>query len=236
MPSCASSPWAVSARAAGAELRRGSRAAGNLLHRLVQRLRRARLNPGETLLVHGGTSGIGLTAIQLGKALAHGARHRWHGQKCDACLAFSARPCHQLPHERFRRRGEAVYPRARADVILDMVAGDYIARDISCVAEDGRIVIIAAGATVEFDVWELLRRRVTITVPPCGHAQWPSKRRLPASCAATRMAADRAGQIRPVIAKTFPAVQAAQPRLDGVQRTYRQDRAVLDAILIERGS
>lgn len=174
---------------------------------------RARLNRGETLLVHGGTSGIGLTAIQLGKAFgATVLVTAGTDKKCDACLAFGADHAINYRTSDFAAEVRRFTQGRGADVILDMVAGDYIARDISCVAEDGRIVIIAAqgGATVEFDVWELLRRRVTITGSTLRARPVAFKAAIAGKLRERVWPLISAGQIRPVIAKTFPAVQAAQ--------------------------
>jgi len=174
---------------------------------------RARLASGETLLVHGGTSGIGLTAIQLGKAFgATVLVTAGSDEKCAACRDSGAD--HAINYRTSDFAAEVLrLTRGRgADVILDMVAGDYVAREIRCTADDGRIVIIAAqgGARIEFDAWDLMRRRATIT------GSTLRARPVAFKAAIARKLRERVwplfgtGRIRPVIARLFPAAQAAQ--------------------------
>jgi len=127
---------------------------------------RGRLQAGETLLVQGGTSGIGVTAIQLAKAL--GARvlaTAGSDEKCAACLKLGAD--HAINHKTQDFGAEAVRltDGRGVDVVLDMVAGAYVAREIECLAEDGRLVIIAVqgGVKAEFNAGLVLRRRLMIT-------------------------------------------------------------------------
>jgi NADPH:quinone reductase len=127
---------------------------------------RGRLQAGETLLIHGGTSGIGVTAIQMAKAM--GARvlvTAGSDEKCQACLALGADAAINYRSEDFQTRAMALTNNQGVNVILDMVAGDYIAKDILCMAEDGRLVIIAVqgGIKAEFNAGLVLRRRLTIT-------------------------------------------------------------------------
>ncbi|MBE2241143.1 MAG: NAD(P)H-quinone oxidoreductase, partial [Burkholderiaceae bacterium] len=105
---------------------------------------RARLQAGETFLVQGGTSGIGVTAIQLAKA--HGAMviaTAGSDEKCAACLALGADHAINYKTQDFAEQALALTAKRGVDVILDMVAGDYVKREVSCLAEDGRLVIIA---------------------------------------------------------------------------------------------
>jgi NADPH2:quinone reductase len=115
---------------------------------------RGRLQKGETLLIQGGSSGIGVTAIQMAKALGgrNGDRYGRQRRQVRSLQEAGRRPCHQLPHERFRRRGEELTGGKGVDVILDMVAGDYVAREIECLAEDGRLVIIAVQGGVKSEI------------------------------------------------------------------------------------
>jgi NADPH:quinone reductase len=157
---------------------------------------RARLQPGETLLVQGGTSGIGVTAIQMAKALGSTViATAGSDEKCSACLTLGADHAinyktHDFVEEVKRITSGAVQakdqantgqpsgqtaavqgsmlsnaPVAGVNVILDMVAGDYVAREIDCLAEDGRLVIIAVqgGVKAEFNAGLVLRRRLQIT-------------------------------------------------------------------------
>jgi NADPH2:quinone reductase len=127
---------------------------------------RARLQPGETLLIQGGTSGIGVTAIQLAKAL--GARviaTAGSDDKCAACLALGADHAINYKTQDFSAVARELTDGKGVDVILDMVAGSYVAREVECLAEDGRLVIIAVqgGVKAEFNAGLVLRRRLVIT-------------------------------------------------------------------------
>ncbi len=127
---------------------------------------RARLQPGETLLIQGGSSGIGVTAIQLGKAF--GARvivTAGSDEKCEACLALGADHAINYKTTDFAVEVKRLTHGAGVDVILDMVAGSYVAREVECLAEDGRLVIIAVqgGIKSEINAGLVLRRRLTIT-------------------------------------------------------------------------
>lgn len=127
---------------------------------------RGALQAGELLLVQGGTSGIGTTAIQLASAL--GSRV-WATagtpQKCAACVELGAELAIDYRSEDFLEVVRARTAKRGVDVILDMVAGDYVARELRCLAEDGRLVIIAVqgGTQSGFDASLLMRRRLTIT-------------------------------------------------------------------------
>ncbi len=127
---------------------------------------RGRLQAGETLLVQGGTSGIGVTAIQLAKAA--GAKvivTAGSDDKCQACLALGADHAINYRTQDFVEEAKRLTEGRGVDVILDMVAGDYVAREVEALAEDGRLVIIAVqgGIKSEFNAGLVLRRRLTIT-------------------------------------------------------------------------
>jgi len=127
---------------------------------------RARLKSGETLLIQGGSSGIGVAAIQLGKAF--GARvivTAGSDEKCEACLALGADYAINYKTADFVAEVKRLTDGAGVDVILDMVAGSYVAREIECLAEDGRLVIIAVqgGIKSEINAGLVLRRRLTVT-------------------------------------------------------------------------
>jgi len=127
---------------------------------------RGRLQPGETLLVQGGTSGIGVTAIQLAKAWgATVIVTAGSDDKCRACLDLGADHAINYKTEDFAERVKALTDGRGADVILDMVAGSYVAREIACLADDGRLVIIAVqgGVKSEFNAGQVLRQRLTLT-------------------------------------------------------------------------
>jgi NADPH:quinone reductase len=144
---------------------------------------RARLQAGETLLIQGGTSGIGVTAIQMAKALgAKVIATAGSDEKCAACIQLGADHAinyktHDFVAEVKRITGSAAKaaagqggmlsnaPVSGVNVILDMVAGSYVAREIDCLAEDGRLVIIAVqgGVDAQFNAGMVLRRRLQIT-------------------------------------------------------------------------
>ena len=105
---------------------------------------RARLSDGETLLVQGGTSGIGVTAIQLASAMGHRVfATAGSDDKCRACVDLGAEKGINYRNEDFVEVVKAATGGKGVDVVLDMVAGDYLPREVSCLADDGRIVIIA---------------------------------------------------------------------------------------------
>lgn len=127
---------------------------------------RARLQSGETLLVHGGSSGIGVTAIQLGKAFGATVLVTvGTAEKAQACIALGADRAINYREQDFVVEAKSATGDRGVDVILDMVAGDYVARDVQALAEDGRAVIIAVqgGVKAQFDAGLVLRRRLTIT-------------------------------------------------------------------------
>ena len=174
---------------------------------------RGRLQPGETLLVQGGTSGIGVTAIQL--ARAWGATvivTAGSDEKCAACLALGAHHAINYKSQDFVAEVARITAGKGVDVVLDMVAGDYVAREVECLAEDGRLVIIAVqgGVKSAFNAGLVLRRRLTIT----GSTLRP--RPVAFKGAIARALRERVwpmieeGKVRPVIHSTFEAADAAQ--------------------------
>jgi NADPH2:quinone reductase len=173
---------------------------------------RAALQPGETLLVQGGSSGIGVTAIQLAKALGHRVfATAGSADKCRACEALGAERAINYKEEDFAAVVKEATGGKGVDVVLDMVGGDYVGREIACLADDGRIVVIAllGGARANVDLGQVLRRRLTIT----GSTLRP--RPVAFKAAIARELRQRVwplfadGRIKPVIYKTFPLAQAA---------------------------
>ena len=127
---------------------------------------RGRLQKGETLLIQGGTSGIGVTAIQLGKAFgATVIATAGSDEKCEACRKLGADHAINYKTADFAEEAKRLTGGKGVDVILDMVAGAYAPREIECLAEEGRLVIIAVqgGTKSEFNAGLVLRRRLTIT-------------------------------------------------------------------------
>lgn len=174
---------------------------------------RARLQPGETLLVQGGTSGIGVTAIQLAKAL--GARvlaTAGSAEKCAACVALGADHAINYREQDFVAETLRLTDGRGVDVILDMVAGDYVAREVTALAEDGRLVIIAVqgGVKAGFDAGLVLRRRLVITGSTLRSRPLAFKTAIAAALRDKVWPLIAAGQVRPVLHSVLPAAQAAQ--------------------------
>jgi NADPH2:quinone reductase len=127
---------------------------------------RAHLGPGESLLVHGGASGIGVAAIQLAAAFGHRVfATAGTNDKCRRCEQLGADRAINYRSEDFVDVIKSMTEGRGVDVVLDMVAGDYLGRDINCLADDGRIAIIAllGGSKGLVDAGQILRRRLTIT-------------------------------------------------------------------------
>ena len=174
---------------------------------------RGRLQPGQTLLVQGGASGIGVTAIQLGKAFgATVVVTAGSDAKVAACLALGADFGINYKTQDFVAEVKAATGGKGADVVLDMVAGEYIAREVQCTADDGRIVVIAVqgGVKSEFNAGEVLRRRLTITGSTLRPRPVAFKGAIAAALRQRVWPLIAAGRIKPVIHSVFPAAQAAQ--------------------------
>ena len=174
---------------------------------------RGRLLAGETLLVQGGSSGIGVTAIQLAKSM--GARviiTAGSDEKVAACVALGADVGINYKTQDFVAAVKAATNGRGADVVLDMVAGDYVAREVDCVADDGRIVIIAVqgGINSGFNAGELLRRRLLITGSTLRPRPLAFKAAIAAALRQQVWPLIESGRIKPVINRVFPAGQAAQ--------------------------
>ena len=173
----------------------------------------ARLQPGETLLVQGGSSGIGVTAIALAKAF--GCRvivTAGTDEKGAACVALGADHAVNYRTQDFVAEVLRLTDGRGADVILDMVGGEYLGRELRCVADDGRIALIAVqgGTRSELDSGLLLRKRVVLS----GSTLRP--RSIAYKTALARTLRERvwplieSGRVRPVIHRVFPAAQAAE--------------------------
>jgi NADPH2:quinone reductase len=173
---------------------------------------RGRLQPGESLLVHGGSSGIGTTAIQL--ARRHGATvfaTAGSDEKCAACERLGATVAVDYRTTDFvevllRATGER-----GVDVILDMVGGDYLARNVALLAEDGRLVQIAVlqGGKGTLDIARVMRRRLTLTGSTLRPRPVATKARLARELEAHVWPWLAAGDVRPQIFTTFPLADAA---------------------------
>ncbi len=173
---------------------------------------RARLQPGETLLVQGGSSGIGVTAIQLAKAF--GARvivTAGSDEKCAACLALGASDAINYRRQDFRDEVARLTDGQGVDVILDMVAGDYVAREIECLKEDGRLVIIGVqgGVKSEINAAMVLRRRLLVTGSTLRPRPIAFKAAIARALLENVWPLIEQGRIKPVIHSTFAPTQAA---------------------------
>jgi NADPH2:quinone reductase len=173
---------------------------------------RAALAEGESLLVQGGSSGIGTTAIQLATALGHRVfATAGSADKCRACEELGAVRAIDYKTEDFAAVVKELTGGKGVDVVLDMVGGDYVAREMSCLADDGRIVIIAllGGAKANVDLGQVLRRRLTITGSTLRPRPVAFKARIARELRERVWPLLEAGRIKPVIYKTFPLDEAA---------------------------
>lgn len=168
---------------------------------------------GERVLVHGGTSGIGTMAITLGKAFGLEVIVTCGSdEKCERAIELGA--AHAINYrthdfvEEVKRisRGEGVH------LVLDMVAGDYVARNLKCLADDGRHVTIAVqgGAKAEVPMWQVMARRLTLTGSTLRARSNAFKVLLAQEIAANVWPLVDEGEVRPVMARTYPLEQAAQ--------------------------
>jgi NADPH2:quinone reductase len=173
---------------------------------------RGRLQAGESLLVQGGTSGIGVTAIQVAKAAgATVIATAGSAEKAAACVKLGADHAVDYKSQDFVAEVQRLTGGKGVDVVLDMVAGDYVARELKCLADDGRLVIIAVqgGTKSEVDAGAVLRRRLTIT----GSTLRPRPVAFKAAIAqALRQRVWpwlESGTVKPVIHQVFQPEQAA---------------------------
>ncbi|MGH6611399.1 MAG: NAD(P)H-quinone oxidoreductase [Burkholderiaceae bacterium] len=173
---------------------------------------RARLMPHESLLVQGGSSGIGVAAIQLAAALGSTVyATAGSDEKCDACVQLGARRAINYRTNDFVEILRAETDGRGVDVILDMVAGDYLPREIQLLADDGRIVIIALlrGATAPLDLSAVLRRRLTVTGSTLRPRSIEFKAAIAARLREVVWPLIESGRIRPMLFRAFPLEQAA---------------------------
>ncbi|MGP1629267.1 MAG: NAD(P)H-quinone oxidoreductase [Giesbergeria sp.] len=174
---------------------------------------RGGLKAGETLLVQGGSSGIGVAAIQLARALgATVIVTAGSDEKCAACLKLGAHHAINYRDQDFSAEVLRLTSGRGADVVLDMVAGDYVAREIECMAEDGRLVIIAVqgGVSASFDASLVLRRRLVITGSTLRARPVAFKAAIARKLKNQVWPLLAVGKVLPVVHSVFPAAQAAQ--------------------------
>ncbi|OSZ68104.1 NAD(P)H-quinone oxidoreductase [Hydrogenophaga sp. IBVHS2] len=174
---------------------------------------RGRLQAGETLLIQGGTSGIGVTAIQMAKAMgATVIATAGSDDKCAACLRLGADHAINYRSQDFAAVARELTGGQGVNVILDMVAGSYVAREVECLAEDGRLVIIAVqgGIDAGFNAGLVLRRRLTITGSTLRPRPVAFKAAIAQSLRQHVWPLLESGRIRPVIHQVFKPAEAAQ--------------------------
>jgi NADPH:quinone reductase len=168
---------------------------------------------GDRVLVHGGTSGIGTTAILLGKAFGLTVIvTAGSPAKCARALAIGAAHAIDYRAERFEERVRQLTGGRGVDVVLDMVGGDYLPRNLACLAEDGRHVSIAVqrGASAEIPIGDIMRRRLTLTGSTLRARPNAFKAALAAELHEQVWPHLESGAIRPIIDSTYPLEQAAE--------------------------
>ncbi len=173
---------------------------------------RAYLQAGETLLIQGGSSGIGVTAIQIAKAM--GAKvivTAGSDEKCAACVELGADHAINYKTGDFVEQVKKLTDSKGVNVILDMVAGSYISREVDCMAEDGRLVIIAVqgGVKAEFNAGMVLRKRLTITGSTLRPRPLEFKTSIAKALREKVWPLVAGGVIKPVVHSTFAAADAA---------------------------
>ncbi|HLW27185.1 MAG TPA: NAD(P)H-quinone oxidoreductase [Kiloniellales bacterium] len=178
---------------------------------------RGQLREGEVFLVHGGSSGIGTTAIQLAKAF--GARvfaTAGNAEKCEACEELGAERAINYREEDFVEAVRAATAESQegkgADLILDMVGGDYIPRNVRLLRPDGRLVLIAflGGPKAELDFQQVMVKRLTITGSTLRPRPIAFKAAIAANLQAQVWPLLEAGKVRPLIHRTYPLAEAAE--------------------------
>ena len=184
---------------------------------------RGRLQAGETLLIQGGSSGIGVTAIQMAKAAgATVIVTAGSDDKCQACLALGADHAINYRSHDFVAEVNRITGGAGVNVILDMVAGDYVAREIQVMAEDARLVIIAVqgGLESQFNAGLVLRKRLTITGSTLRPRPIAFKAAIAQNLKSRVWPWLSSGQIKPVIHSVFDACEPGQGLPSGAAQAH----------------
>jgi NADPH2:quinone reductase len=174
---------------------------------------RGRLAPGESLLVQGGTSGIGVTAIQMAKAMGNRVfATAGSDEKCAACVKLGAEKAINYKTQDFAAEIKTATAGKGVDVILDMVGGDYVPREIASLADDGRLVFIAVlgGWKTEINITDIMRKRLTVTGSTLRPRPVAFKGAIAKNLRDKIWPLIEAGKIRPVIYKSFPLAQASE--------------------------
>jgi NADPH2:quinone reductase len=174
---------------------------------------RAQLAPGEALLVQGGTSGIGVTAIQMAAAMGNRVfATAGSDEKCAACVRLGAERAFNYRTQDFEKEIHAATGGKGVNVILDMVGGDYVPRELKCLADDGRLVFIAylRGPKAELNIDAVMRRRLTITGSTLRARPVEFKAAIARRLREKIWPLIESGRIKPEIYRTFPLEQAAE--------------------------
>ena len=174
---------------------------------------RGRLAGGESLLVHGGSSGIGTTAIQLAKAFGATVYvTAGSEEKCQACLELGADAAINYRDEDFVERISELTKERGVDVILDMIGGDYLPRNLKSLAVEGRIVQIAlqGGPRVEMNLLPIMLKRLTLTGSTLRPRTVAQKAMIAHSLREKVWPLLESGKVRPIIHATFPLAQASE--------------------------
>jgi len=173
---------------------------------------RAGLKGSETLLIQGGSSGIGVTAIQMARAFGHRVFvTAGSAEKCTACEKLGASRAINYRTEDFVAVVKELTGGKGVDVILDMVGGDYVPRELACLADDGRLSLIAflGGTRATIDMTDILRRRLTITGSTLRARSVDVKGAIAQSLEQKVWPLIEAGRIKPVIYRTFRLEEAS---------------------------
>ena len=174
---------------------------------------RGRLQPGESILIHGGSSGIGTTAIQLARAF--GSRvfaTAGSAEKCAACERLGADRAINYRDVDFVAVIQESTAGRGVDVVLDMVGGEYFARNIEVLATDGRLVEIATlhGAKAEINIATIMQRRLTVTGSTLRPRPIVEKARVAAAVHQHVWPLLESGTVKPIVHATFPLREAAE--------------------------
>jgi len=175
--------------------------------------RRARLQPGETLLVHGGTSGIGTTAIQLARGLGSTVlTTAGSKEKCDACIKLGATAAFNYRETDFAVEVAEATNNRGVDVILDIVGAEYFSRNVQTLAAEGRIVQVSvqSGSQVDLDLSQFMRKRISLHGTSLRPRTVAEKRLVAEDLLKVVWPMLEAGAFKPVIAGTFPYSDAGE--------------------------